>query len=71
MQGREAKHIALDKFTATPSSVTDGFRFLDMSMYLVWLRENGCDEIVHIETSGVYIPERCYSDQFCHCGQPM
>ncbi|KAK2547134.1 hypothetical protein P5673_033100 [Acropora cervicornis] len=71
MEGREAKHIALAKFTRNTQFSNRWLQvFRHEHVSLVWLRENGCDEIVHKETSGVYIPKRCYSDQFCHCGQP-
>ena len=71
MEGREAKHIALAKFTRNTQFSHRRLQvFRHEHVSLVWLRENGCDEIVHKETSGVYIPKRCYSDQFCHCGQP-
>ncbi|KAK2562638.1 hypothetical protein P5673_014329 [Acropora cervicornis] len=71
MEGREAKHIALAKFTRNTQFSNRWLQvFRHEYVSLVWLRENGCDEIVHKETSGVYIPKRCYSDQFCHCGQP-
>ena len=71
MEGREAKHIALAKFTRNTQFSNRWLQvFRHEYVSLVWLRENGCDENVHKETSGVYIPKRCYSDQFCHCGQP-
>ena len=71
MEEREAKHIALAKFTRNTQFSNRWLQvFRHEYVSLVWLRENGCDEIVHKETSGVYIPKRCYSDQFCHCGQP-
>ena len=71
MEGREAKHIALAKFTRNTQFSNRWLQvFRHEYVSLVWLRENGCDEIVHNETSGVYIPKRCYSNQFCHCGQP-
>ena len=70
-QGREAKHIALAKFTRNTKFTNRWLQvFRHEYVSLVSLQENGCDERVYKETSGVYIPKRCYSDQFCHCGQP-
>lgn len=71
MEGREAKHIALAQFTRnTQFSSRWAQVFRHEYVSLIWLRENGCDEIVNKNTSGVYIPKRCYTPQFCHCGQP-
>ena len=71
MEAREAKHIALAKFTHN-TQFTNRWPQVFRHEYVsrVWLRENGCDERVYKETSEVYIPKRCYSDQFYHCGQP-
>ena len=45
MEGREAKHIALVKFTRN-NQFTNRWRQVFRHEYvsLVWLRENGCDE---------------------------
>lgn len=71
MEGREAKHIALAKFTRNTQFTNRWLQvFRHEYVSLIWLRENGCDERVYKETPGLYIPKRCHSDQFCHCGQP-
>ena len=71
MEGREAKHIALANFTRnTQYSNRWAQVFRHEYVSLIWLRENGCDEILHKNTKNVYIPNRCHTDQFCHCGQP-
>ena len=71
MEGREAKHITLAKFTNNTqfnNRWDQVFRHEYIS--LLWLRENGCDETVYKHTSGVYIPKRCFTHDVCHCGLP-
>ena len=71
MEGREAKHIALANFTHnTQYSNRWAQVFRHEYISLFWLRENGCDDILPKKTSTVYIPKRCHTNQFCHCGQP-
>ena len=71
MEGREAKHIALAKFTRNTQFSNRWVQvFKHEYISLFWLRENGCDETVYKETPGVYIPKRCGTAQFCHCGLP-
>ena len=59
-EGREAKHIALAKFTNNTQFSNRWVQvFKHEYMTLFWLQENGCDETVYKETPGVYIPKRC------------
>ena len=69
MEGREAKHITLAKSarnTQFSNRWVQVFKHDFISLF--WLRENGCDEAVYKETLGVYLPKRCHTAQFCHCG---
>lgn len=71
MEGREAKHVTLAKFTHNTqfsNRWTQVFRHEYVSQF--WLRENGCDETVHKDTVGLYVPKRCSTPQFCYCGEP-
>ena len=71
MEGREAKHISLANFTKNTqfnNRWSQVFRHEYITLF--WLRENGCDETVYKHTSDVYIPKRCFTDEFCHCGLP-
>ncbi|CAH3167592.1 unnamed protein product, partial [Porites evermanni] len=71
MEGREAKHVTLAKFTQnTQFSNRWAQVFKHEYVSLFWLRENGCDETVHKKTSALYVPKRCSTSQFCHCGEP-
>lgn len=71
MEGRESKHVTLAKFTNnTQFSNRWAQVFKHEYVSLFWLRENGCDETVHKETTGLYVPNRCSTSQFCYCGEP-
>ena len=71
MEGREAKHVTLAKFTRnTQFSNRWAQVFKHEYVSLFWLRENGGDETVHKETTGLYVPKRCSTPQFCTCGEP-
>ena len=73
MEDREAKHIALANFTYnTTTTYSNSWAQVLKHEYisLFWLRENGCDDVLPKKTSTVYIPKRCHTNQFCHCGQP-
>lgn len=71
MVGREAKHIALTKFTHNFQFNKRWIQvFKHKYISLVWLRAIGCNETVYKETLGVYIPKRCDTAQFCHCRLP-
>ena len=34
----------------------------------IWLRESGCDLVKHTPTKNKYIPARCFTATFWHCG---
>ena len=69
MEGREAKHIALANFTYnTKYSNSWAQVFKHEYISLFWLREK--ETLLPKKTSTVYIPKRCHTNQFCHCGQP-
>ena len=71
MEGREAKHVTLAKFTNNAqynNRWSQVFKHEYISLF--WLRENGCDETVYKHTSNVYIPKRCFTHDFCYCGLP-
>ena len=71
MEGREAKPVTLANFTQnTQFSNRWAQVFKHEYVSLFWLRENGCDETVHKKTSALYVPKRCSTSQFCHCGKP-
>ena len=71
MEGRDAKHVTLAKFTHnTQFSNRWAEVFKHEYVSLFWLREKGCDETVHKETNGMYVPKRCSTSQFCYCGEP-
>ena len=71
MEGQEAKHFSLAKFARNTHHST---RWLQVFKYeyisLLWLRENGCDSAKYKLTKNKYIPARCFTLHFCHCGQP-
>ena len=71
MEGREAKHVTLAKFTQN-TQVSNRWAQVFKHEYvsLFWLRENGCDETVHKDTVGLYVPKRCNTSEFCYCGEP-
>ena len=70
MEGREAKHVALAKFARnTHHSNRWHHMFKHEFISLVWLRENGYDTTKYKCTGNVYIPQRCYTPEFCHCGE--
>lgn len=71
MEGREAKHVSLAKFARNTHHSTRWLQvFRHEYISLLWLRENGCDSAKYTTTRNKYIPARCYTAQFCHCGQP-
>jgi len=70
MEGREAKHIALHRLSLNSSH---NKRWQDIFRHefimLIWLQEQGHDNINHRESKAVYIPERCVNDDsYCYCG---
>ena len=71
MEGMEAEHVTWAKFTQnTQFSNRWAQVFRHEYVSLFWLRENVCDETVHKKTSALYVPKRCSTSQFCHCGEP-
>lgn len=71
MEGREAKHVTLAKFTSnTQFNNRWNQVFKHEYISLFWLRQSGCDETVYKHTSNVYIPKRCSTRDFCYCGLP-
>ncbi len=72
MEGREAKHVSLARFARNTHRSTRWLQvFKHEYISLLWLRENGCDSAKYKLTKNKYIPARCFTLQFCHCGQPM
>ena len=71
MEGRESKHVTLARFAHnTQYSRRWAQVFKHEFISLLWLRQNGCDGIVHRKTNAVYIPQKCYTQEYCYCGQP-
>ena len=70
MEGREAKHVVLAKFVHN-THVSDRWRqvFKHEFISLIWLPENGCDTRAYKYSGGDYIPKRCGTPEFCHCGE--
>ena len=71
MEGREGKHVTLAKFTCNTqfsNKWAQVFKHEYVSSF--WLQENGCDETEHNYTTGLYVPKRCFTSQFCYCGEP-
>ena len=71
MEGRESKHISLAKFATYTNHSNFWFQvFRHEYISLFWLRENGCDSTKYTPTKNKYVPGRCSTAQFCHCGLP-
>ena len=69
MQGREAKHqklAELSKNTTYKKRWQQIFRHEYMS--LIWLREQNPYNDSYCKTNFKYIPARCNTNSFCHCG---
>ena len=71
MEGREAKHVVLAKFARNSHHSSRWHQvFKHEFISLIWLRENGYDTTTYMCSSDVYIPKRCLTPEFCHCGEP-
>lgn len=69
MEGRESKHVSLARFARNTHHSTRWVQvFRHEYISLIWLRENGCDLVKHTLTKNKYIPARCFTPTFCHCG---
>lgn len=69
MEGREAKHISIARYsknTNYQSRWDQIFRHEFIS--LIWLRERGHNIDVPSTTSDQYIPKRVEKDEYCYCG---
>ena len=69
MQGREAKHQQLgaySKNTIMKNKWQQIFRHEYMT--LVWLREQNPFYDSYCKTPFQYVPSRCDTDNYCHCG---
>lgn len=69
MEGRESKHVSLARFARNTHHSTPWVQvFRHEYISLIWLRENRCDLVKHTPTRNKYIPARCFTATFCHCG---
>lgn len=69
MQGREAKHQRLAEY-AKNTTFKDRWCqiFRHEYMTLIWLREQNPYRDDYCKTKFKYVPTRCSTDDFCHCG---
>lgn len=73
MEGQKAKHISLPNFTKNTWFDNRWRQVFRHSTYNCF----GCGKTGAMKlctnTSGVYyyIPKRCFTDEFCHCGLPI
>lgn len=70
MEGREAKHIALQKLSA---NTTYQHRWAEIFRHefimLVWLPEQHHEPCPYTPSKDVYIPPRVFNDSnYCYCG---
>ena len=70
MEGREAKHIALQKLSA---NTTYQRRWAEIFRHefimLVWLPEQHHEPCSYTPSKDVYIPQRVFNDSnYCYCG---
>ena len=69
MQGREAKHqrlAAYSKNTTVKNKWQQIFRHKYMT--LIWLREQNPFQDNYSKTQFKYVPLRCSTHSYCHCG---
>lgn len=70
MEGREAKHVSISRYTA---NTTFNSRWQQVFMHefisLLWLRERGHNQSPNVASSGLtYMPKRTVEQTFCYCG---
>ena len=67
MEGREAKHIVLEKLSENSWSKNQWFDiFQHEFVMLIWLPENGFTTCQYKASKAVYIPKR--DNSYCSCG---
>lgn len=71
MEGREAKHIAISRYS---QNTNYGMRweqiFRHEFLSLIWLRERGYNLDSYTPSKGRYVPSRAALNNFCICGYP-
>lgn len=70
MEGREAKHIALQKLSANTTYQKRWYEiFRHEFIMLIWLPEQQHEPCPYTPSKSVYIPQRVFSDSaYCYCG---
>lgn len=71
MEGREAKHIAISRYS---QNTNYGMRWQQIFRHeflsLIWLRERGYNLDNYIPSKDRYVPNRVALNNFCFCGCP-
>ena len=71
MEGREAKHIAISRYS---QNTNYGMRWQQIFRHeflsLIWLRERGYNLDNYIPSKDKYVPNRVALSNFCFCGCP-
>ena len=70
MEGREAKHVSISRYTANTHFYSRWQQiFMPEFISLLWLQERGHNQTPKVNSSGLtYIPKRTSQPEFCYCG---
>ena len=70
MEGKEAKHVNLAKFTQNTQFSNRCSQFMSMSHCFGYGRMGVMKLCTKPHAVGLYVPKRCNTSQFCYCGEP-